>query len=317
MLRDVTDPGSAFWRKVARWAASHGPELWLRVAPGAVGLIAVPLMPAAREMMRSNLHTLRGPRGRVRDTIDVSRTFITYAQCLAEVLAHGTKNGRAAEATIDGGGYLDDVFGRAGGTPAAATAKSDHPGAVLVTAHTAGWETVGPMLEKRFGTKVTLVMHKEPNAEARAVHDEARRATGVNVVHIGDDPLDALPLLRHVRSGGIAAMQLDRQVGRLRDVTLFGQPGKLPEGPLHLAALSGAPLVAVFCARVGFRRYVVKAAPPIRLPRRPTEAQLQQAAQSLADAMSEFLVAHPTQWFHFGEASAFRARAQGVGGDAG
>ena len=312
MLRELSDPGSAFWRKFARWAASHGPELWLRVAPSAIGLIAVPLMPAAREMVKTNLRTLRGPRSRAEETLDVSRTFVTYAHCLAEVLAHGTKNGRAAEATIEGAAYLDDVFGRrADGAP---RGKS---GAVLVTAHTAGWETVGPMLEKRFGTKVTLVMHKEPNAEARAVHDEARRATGVEVVHIGSDPLDALPLLRHVRSGGIAAMQLDRQVGRLRDVTLFGRPGKLPEGPLQLAALAGAPLVAVFCARVGFRRYVVKAAPPVRLPRRPSDAELDLAAQSLADHMTEFLVAHPTQWFHFGDASAFRARAQGVGGDAG
>jgi KDO2-lipid IV(A) lauroyltransferase len=37
------------------------------------------------------------------------------------------------------------------------------------------------------------------------------------------------------------------------------------------------------------------------VPRRATEADLDAAAQAVADAMTSFIRAHPTQWLHFGD----------------
>jgi KDO2-lipid IV(A) lauroyltransferase len=37
----------------------------------------------------------------------------------------------------------------------------------------------------------------------------------------------------------------------------------------------------------------------IELPRRPSPAQVDAAARSLADDMERFVRANPTQWFHF------------------
>jgi KDO2-lipid IV(A) lauroyltransferase len=85
-------------------------------------------------------------------------------------------------------------------------------------------------------------------------------------------------------------------------VTLFDAPGTIPEGPLRLAAVAGAPVLPVFCARTGYRRYLIDVRPPIVLSRRPTDAELDAAAQALASEMTRFLRAHPTQWFHFGRA---------------
>jgi KDO2-lipid IV(A) lauroyltransferase len=86
---------------------------------------------------------------------------------------------------------------------------------------------------------------------------------------------------------------------RARDVTLFGAPARIPEGPLRLGALTGAPLVPVFAARTGHRRYVVEVAPPVRLRRTPTDAELDAAAQAIARELERFVRARPTQWFHF------------------
>jgi KDO2-lipid IV(A) lauroyltransferase len=35
--------------------------------------------------------------------------------------------------------------------------------------------------------------------------------------------------------------------------------------------------------------------------RRPSEAELDAAAQAIADGLQQFVLAHPTQWFHFRE----------------
>jgi KDO2-lipid IV(A) lauroyltransferase len=144
-------------------------------------------------------------------------------------------------------------------------------------------------------------MEPERDAGARRFHDELRERAGVKVAHAGDDPLAALPLLRDLKDKGIVALLCDRTPPGMKtfDVSLFDRPGKIPQGPFRLAQLSGAPVVPLFCARSGFRSYHVVVRPPIVVPRRATPEELDAAAQAVASAMTDFVRAYPTQWFHF------------------
>jgi KDO2-lipid IV(A) lauroyltransferase len=96
-------------------------------------------------------------------------------------------------------------------------------------------------------------------------------------------------------------MQVDRapRTGRTHEVTMFGERGLIPEGPLRLAAMTGAPILPVFVARAGYRRYEVQTCAPIRLERGANREAFDAAAQELAGTMEHFVRAHPTQWFHF------------------
>ncbi len=234
---------------------------------------------------------VRGPASAPRDAVDVVRTFSTFAFALTEALTTNADGGAPPTAMIYGERVLAEVR-RAG------------RGAILATAHTAGWEVVGPLLSREHGMRVVMVMAKERDAKALELQDAARAARGVGVAHVaGDDPLASLELLGHARRGGAVALQVDRvpEGVRARRVQLFGAPGVVPEGPIRLAQLSGAPLVPVFAARLGHKRYLVRAYEPISVPRRPTERDLDAAAQTLADAMTSFIRAHPTQWLNFGD----------------
>jgi KDO2-lipid IV(A) lauroyltransferase len=180
-------------------------------------------------------------------------------------------------------------------------ALDDGRGVLLVTAHTGGWETAGAILAREWGLRVMIAERAERDAGARAIQDEARRMQGLLVAHVGDDPLSALPLVRHLREGGVVALQIDRVPPgvRARDVTMFGQRGRVPEGPIRLAVLTGAPILPVFAARQGRRRYEVIVGAPIRMPRSASEAELDSTAQRLADSLASFVRTRPTQWFHF------------------
>jgi phosphatidylinositol dimannoside acyltransferase len=259
----------------------------MRYSPPFFGLAAAALLPSARRAISASLRRTRGSAGPVRDAIDVARTFATYAGALAEGLASGSKNAQTPRATVHGERHLEGL--RRG------------VGAVVVTAHTAGWEIVGPMLSSDTGAPIMLAMQAERDERARALHDESRRARGLQVAHVGGDPLASLPLLRHVRGGGVAALQLDRIPPgmRAREVRLFGAPGKIPEGPLRIAQLAGVPILPIFCARLGFNAYEIEISAPVDVPRRASPAELDSAAQTIADAMTRFLRAHPTQWLTF------------------
>ncbi len=280
-----------FWRRLAHWGASRGPEWWVRYSPPPFGWAAAALVPTARRAVVRNLHRIRGEGSLAQDTRETLATFSNYASCLAEVLSNDAESGpREPETIIAHEKYVHDAnaLGR---------------GIIMVTAHTAGWESVGPVLARDQGLKMMIVMQAEPDAAAQSIQDEARKRAGVVIVHAGDDPLAALPLLRHLRSpGGVVALQLDRFAPgmRTRTVDLLGERTNMPEGPLRLAQVSGAPIVPVFCARVGHRRYVIELHEARTLSRHASEGELDAVAQYLADCMAAFLRKHPTQWFHFG-----------------
>jgi len=255
------------------------------------GWAAAALVPSARRAVRKNLHRIRGPKAPVHDAADVLSTFSTYASCLAEVLSNDAEEGpRQPFATISRSDYL-------------AEARAHGKGVILVTAHTAGWEAVGPLFAAHHGLEMLIVMQPEPDARARELQDHARRRAGVSIVHVGDDPLASLPLLRHLRGNGTIALQLDRIPPGMRthEVTLLGERARIPEGPLRLAQVSGATVVPVFCARLAYREYAIVMYPGRQVSRHATKEEVDDVAQHLATSMTEFLRSHPTQWFHWDE----------------
>jgi lauroyl/myristoyl acyltransferase len=279
---------SVFWRRLARFGATRAPAWFVRWSPPVLGAAVAVAMPNVRRTISAQLARVRGPAGRVRNAIDVVETFAGYASCLTEVLSTGSKNGGTPEAIVYRNPRVEAHLAAGGGV-------------IFATAHTAGWETMGPLLARDHDVRVMVVMQPERDPAARELNDLARGAHGVRIVHVGDDPLASLPLLRHLRDGGVVALQMDRVPPGMseRKVTLFGSPGAIPEGPLRLAQLAGVPVVPAFSLRTGHRRYAVYIREPVTVPRHADDKALDEAAQQIADAFGVFVRAHPTQWFPF------------------
>jgi KDO2-lipid IV(A) lauroyltransferase len=278
-----------FWRRVAQLGACWAPSWFVRCSPPMIGVAIAAAMPERRRALSAQLARARGPASVLRDAIDVGRTFANFASCITEVLSTGSKNGTVPEAMVHGRPHVEELLASRGGI-------------IFATAHTAGWESLGALLARQHLKRVMIVMRRERHEGARKLQDAMRESQeGVRIVHVGDDPLASLPVMRHLRDGGVVALQIDRVPPGMsaRSVRLFGGPGAIPEGPLRLAQLTGAPIVPVFSARLGHRRYAVYLHEPVVVPRKATSHALDAAAQQLADALGEFVSAHPTQWFAF------------------
>jgi KDO2-lipid IV(A) lauroyltransferase len=279
----------AFWRRVARLVASRGPSWFVRWSPPLIGAVVAVAMPDQRRRISGQLARARGRVGKLRDAIDVVRTFANFASCLTEVLSTGSKNGLRPEAMVHCGPRVDDVLSTTGGV-------------IFATAHTAGWEGLAALLARSHRKDVMVVMARERDAGASELQDSMRELEGgVRIVHVGADPLASLRLMRHLRRGGVVALQIDRVPRGMtgRPVRLFGKSASIPEGPLRLAQLTGAPIVPVFSARRGHRRYSVYVSEPICVARSAAPRALDAAAQHLADDLEAFVSAHPTHWFPF------------------
>lgn len=288
LIDDLRRHDSVLWRRALDAGITHGPRPFVEHAPPLIGLLFAALLGPQRRAVKKNLRRALGPRGHVAEALDVARVFSSFASCLTEaILVAKGRPDRLLGLATDDENFLGPA--RAG------------RGLIVATAHTGGWQAAGPLLRCLHASDVLVVMARERDARAEAIMSDARERAGVRIVHVGTSPLDALPLLSHLRRGGVVAVQIDRVPSgmRGRDVTLFGEPSQLPEGPLKLAALSGAPIVPVFTRRMGYMRYEVTSHPPVYLPKRPSEGELDLAAQSISTAMESFLRANPTQWFHF------------------
>jgi lauroyl/myristoyl acyltransferase len=281
-------PDSAFLRRLAYAGARFGPRFVIEHSPKFFGTAFALALPETRQRVLRNLRRVKGERSFLNEQRDVVETFTSYASCLAESLGIDRADGQNTELTLQGGAHLRSALdvGR---------------GVILVTAHIGPWDCAARLLAKDFSADVMVVMLAEPNEAARKVHDRVRERSGVRVMHVGEHPLDALPLLRHLKGGGVVAVQLDRAApaGRVLSVELFGRPETMPEGPFRLAALSGAPIVPIFAHRLGYFRYEFSIEAPIWVDRQASHAELETAAASAARAMQSFISRHPTEWFHF------------------
>jgi lauroyl/myristoyl acyltransferase len=282
-------PSGLRWRRLAYAGARFGPEPWLRLSPPFFGVAFALALPEKRATVRRNLRTVLGPRSRFEEELDVYRTFMSYARCVAEALASERRAIRQARRRFRDGSKLRALF-------------EARRGLVVATAHAGAWDVAAPLLAQDLRVPVMIAMRAEEDAGARALHDSVRATGGVRVAHVGGHPLDALPLLHHLRDGGVVAMQLDR-VGagsRVVEVELFGHSFSAPEGPFVLAALARVPVLPLFVRRRGYLDYEFVAGDPIELPGRPKPDDVKAAAQRAAREMERFIRANPTQWFHFG-----------------
>ena len=288
LAADLRQHDSIFWRRAVDLGVVHGPEPLVRYSPVFFGVAFGAALPRHRRAVLRNLRLALGPRPRAVELRDAAAVFANFAACMTEALAVSSRPG----AKLDGAVIGDEPF-----LEAVAAGR----GVIVATAHTGGWEISGLLLRKLHRQDVIVVMQRERDERAQALQDDARLGAGVRVIRLGGDPLEALPLLAHLRKGGVVAIQVDRlpKGMRGRESRLFGKPWWVPEGPLALAAVSGAPIVPAFTRRLGFMHYEVLAQPAIRVPRRPTPAQLDEAARSLMVDIERFVIENPTQWFHF------------------
>lgn len=292
MLRALLDElrrhDSGLWRRAVEAGVKYGPDPWVRYSPPLIGLACAAALPAQRRAVQRNLRLARGPASPLAELASVARVFATYASCLTDAFVAGSDRGDVARGRI----VHDERF---------AEAISAGRGVILATAHAGGWQVAGPLLQGRHEVDLLVVMRRERDARAHELQETVRDRAGMRVAYVGDDPLDALPLYAHLRKRGVVAVQMDRlpRGMRGRKGLLFGAPWDVPEGPLRLAAASGAPMVPVFTRRLGYMEYEVHVATPIRLPHKPSSSDLDAAAQAVLDAMETFVRANPTQWFQF------------------
>jgi lauroyl/myristoyl acyltransferase len=168
-------------------------------------------------------------------------------------------------------------------------------GAVAATPHFGNPEPYGSFLAARGLRAVVPIEEIKP----RALYEflVARRGSGRGVEMV---PVSRArrPMIEALRHGGIVAVVADRDLaGKGHPMKLFGAPTSLPTGPATLALMTGRPLMAAACSRVGQERFNARAwlvEAELTGDRRADTGALTEA---MGRCFEEAIGANPEQWF--------------------
>lgn len=218
-------------RRAPRWTA--GPLSWI------VGVLL--LVAHERRYAMANLARVFPDWSRFRRWRVAFASYRATARALIEFL-HTPK-------------YADEIRDRVRleNVEALADAHAEGHGVVLLSGHYGNWEWLGRRVALEGYPFAALFKEpKDPGLNERL--RQAREAAGVRAFEHDD----VRASIRWLRAGNTLGILMDLEPKRAEDgavAPLFGVPTRTFVGPFGLARRTGAPVLTVFCRRVGAGRY--------------------------------------------------------------
>jgi KDO2-lipid IV(A) lauroyltransferase len=166
-------------------------------------------------------------------------------------------------------------------------------GVVAALPHMANWDWAGAWACETGMPLMTVAERLRPER----LYDEFvayRASLGMQILPLtgGAPPVPALE--RYLREGGLVCLLADRDLSRAGlEVTLCGEPARMPRGPAVLARSTGAPLLPVTLAYRGEDMEITFHDP---VPSQDGDDGLLAMMQAVADRFTDALRADPQDW---------------------
>ena len=173
-------------------------------------------------------------------------------------------------------------------------------GIVLVLPHSGNWDVAGMALAHTYGSLTSVAERLRPESLYREFVDY-RESLGMEILPLtgGGTPTSTL-LKERLRAGGIVCLLGDRDLTASGvPVTFFGEPTRMPAGPVMLAALTGADLCVAhltFRQQGAARRWWTEVSPPMVIPGTRLADRVRQGTQLVADEFARYIAQRPQDW---------------------
>jgi KDO2-lipid IV(A) lauroyltransferase len=244
------------------------------------------LAPARRAVVSANLARVCAATGRPTEGAAfrhlVRRAFVEHARYYLEVL-------RIPHDSLERVGEMVSVDDWERWKPVL------EQGAVVATLHFGNPEPYGSFLAANGLKAVVPIEEIRPKALFEFLLK--RRATGRGSEMV---PVSRARrrLVEALREGGVVAIASDRDfAGDGQPMKLFGSPTTLPTGPATLALMTGRPLLAAACWRVGPERFIARAWLIEAEPSGDRRADVATLTEAVGRRFEEAIGSSPEQWF--------------------
>ena len=182
-------------------------------------------------------------------------------------------------------------------------------GGILLMSHMGNWEVAARLLRRNIAQlRLMIFMGRRAKEQIERLQKEDLIASGIRIVEAGheaDSPFNLVEGAGFLRTGGFIVMAGDmvwQPDQRVVAAHLLRHTVRLPEAPVLLALVAGAPLYVFFASSRGPGQYHFSVSEPVvvaaesRAQRQPAVLR---AAQAYADLLESHVRRNPLEWYHF------------------
>jgi phosphatidylinositol dimannoside acyltransferase len=281
-------PSGLLTHKATDWAYATGwmavramPEFAARNAFDAAARYAA--RNGGPEQLRKNLARVIGVRpAGVPDAL-MRASLASYARYWREAFRLPKMNHRKVARQIN------DAFQGMDNLDAALAAGR---GAVVALPHSGNWDMAGMWVVQTHGTFTTVAERLKPESLYRRFIDY-RESLGFEVLPLSGSERPPFEVLcERLRNNGLVCLMAERDLTRNGvEVDFFGEPTRMPAGPVKLAIETGAALLPTHCWFEG-SGWGFRVQPELDC----TSGDVGAIVQALADQFARNIAAHPADW---------------------
>jgi len=167
-------------------------------------------------------------------------------------------------------------------------------GVIIVSAHLGNVELVMQLLVARGVPTTAPVMHTKPERLFQYTR-RLRQSHGLKLIPSDETMIGLFRALKRGEAIGLAADRDTTNSGRV--ITFFGEPTRLPDGPVRIALRTGAPIVPAFAMRQKDNGVQLWIEPSLELIRTGNlEADIRAGMEMVTRAMERYIGRYPEQW---------------------
>jgi lauroyl/myristoyl acyltransferase len=177
-------------------------------------------------------------------------------------------------------------------------ALANGKGLIMFTAHLGPFDFLAQWLSLK-GFKTTIPVERLKDQRMLDLITKLRNSQGMQYIPLGgSNPLRTI--IQALRDNQIVLFTTDRAVeGKSVVKPFFGEPARLPIGPVSLSLRTGAPLVGGFGSYVSSKLMVGDIVPLSLELTEEEQANTDKLMYGVIEMMERFIKAHPEQWVVF------------------
>ncbi len=165
-------------------------------------------------------------------------------------------------------------------------------GGILITGHFGNWERAAHAIAAA-GYKLTVVARDANDSDLNQAVLRIREKQGVQVLSRGQA---ARGILTRLKQNELVGILPDQNSGDIF-VPFFGKPCGTVTGPASIRVKTGAPLLPMFCRRLGLDSYEAKAYPSLEPV--PGFDPVEGFTRAINDSIEAAIRESPEQWLWF------------------
>lgn len=175
-------------------------------------------------------------------------------------------------------------------------------GLLLLTAHCGAWHLAVNLLDF-IPVKINVLYYKNPKDNDKTVAEHAGKKAAFTFINPAGPLGGVLEMMAALERGEAVCAMADRVFGDPQnsvEADFLGGKIRVPYSFYRLAAATGAPVIVMFCPRLGPGKFGTWTAKTFSVPDLGAAKNAYAAfAQQFVDALEEFCIKYPYQFFNY------------------